>query len=103
MILADSSDDRRSLPRVPEKEARLKKAPAKLFAVRRRGFAQSSDETVFAAGLDLEPLRELFVRSKPFIFSVSTSIRQFGIPNFAGPASSPHPKADLPRPIEAAG
>ena len=69
LILADLQTLDRALPRL-EKEARINKAklPA-LAAVRQAQEVLDSGQTVFAAGLDRGPLRELFLLSaKPFLY-----------------------------------
>ncbi|MFP5416204.1 MAG: redox-regulated ATPase YchF [Actinomycetes bacterium] len=69
LVLADLQTLEKALPRL-EKEARIKKeAQPKLAAWREAYEVLSSGKGVFAAGLDLEPLRELFLlTAKPFIY-----------------------------------
>ena len=69
LILADLQTVERSLPRL-EKEARMnKERAATLAAVREAYDVLNSGRGVFAAGLDLEPLRELFLlTAKPFLY-----------------------------------
>ncbi|MBW3639149.1 MAG: redox-regulated ATPase YchF [Actinobacteria bacterium] len=69
LILADLQTIERSLPRL-EKEARIKKEmqPA-LEAVRHAQQVLDAGRTVFGAGLDREPLRELhLLTAKPFLY-----------------------------------
>ncbi|MDQ3610124.1 MAG: redox-regulated ATPase YchF [Actinomycetota bacterium] len=69
LILADLQTIERSLPRL-EKEARIKKEmqPA-LEAVRQAQQVLDAGRTVFGAGLDREPLRELhLLTAKPFLY-----------------------------------
>ena len=69
LILADLQTIEKVLPRL-EKEVRIKKdlAPT-LEAVRRAREVLDSGTTVFAAGLDREPLRELhLLTAKPFLY-----------------------------------
>jgi GTP-binding protein YchF len=69
LILADLQTIERALPRL-EKEARVNKAKlATIAAVKEAQEVLNSGRSVFAAGLDREPLRELFLlTAKPFIF-----------------------------------
>jgi GTP-binding protein YchF len=69
LILADLQTVERALPRL-EKEARMNKDRAvTLAAVREAYEVLNSGRGVFAAGLNREPLRELFLlTAKPFLF-----------------------------------
>jgi ribosome-binding ATPase len=69
LILADLQTIERALPRL-EKEARLNKDKAAvLHAVREAQATLNEGRTVFGAGLDREPLRELFLlTAKPFLY-----------------------------------
>jgi GTP-binding protein YchF len=69
LILADLQTLDRVLPRL-EKEARINKAKvAALQAVQAAQEVLDSGRTVFGAGLDTEPLRELFLlTAKPFLY-----------------------------------
>jgi GTP-binding protein YchF len=71
LILADLQTIDKALPRL-EKEQRLQGAKGKtdiVDAVRKAGEVLNSGRTVFAAGLDPEPLRELsLLTSKPFLY-----------------------------------
>lgn len=69
LILADLQTIERALPRL-EKEARINKdkVPA-LAAIKEAQEVLNSGKGVFAAGLDREPLRELFLlTAKPFLY-----------------------------------
>ncbi|GAA1427677.1 redox-regulated ATPase YchF [Microlunatus lacustris] len=69
LILADLQTLERALPRL-EKEARTNKDKlATIAAVKEATAVLDSGRGVFAAGLDREPLRELFLlTAKPFLF-----------------------------------
>ena len=69
LILADMQTVEKALPRL-EKEARIKKdVVPQLEAVRKAQEVLDSGQTVFAAGLDREPLRELhLLTAKPFLY-----------------------------------
>ena len=69
LILADLQTLERALPRL-EKEARTNKDKlAVIAAVKEAQTVLDSGRTVFAAGLDREPLRELFLlTAKPFLY-----------------------------------
>ena len=69
LILADLQTIERALPRL-EKELRLKKeTAATIEAVKQAQEVLDSGRTVFAAGLDREPLRELhLLTAKPFLY-----------------------------------
>ncbi len=69
LVLADLQTVERALPRL-EKEARMnKERAAVLDAVREAQQVLNAGRTVFAAGLDRAPLRELFLLSaKPFLY-----------------------------------
>jgi hypothetical protein len=69
LILADLQTIERALPRL-EKEARINKAKLGVVAaVKQAQEVLDSGQGVFAAGLDREPLRELFLlTAKPFLF-----------------------------------
>ncbi len=69
LILADLQTIEKAIPRL-EKEARGNKArQANLDAARKAGEVLNNGTTVFAAGLDLEPLRELhLLTAKPFLY-----------------------------------
>ena len=69
LILADLQTLEKAMPRM-EKEARIKKESGPKLAVWREAYdVLSKGQTVFAAGLDPEPLHDLFLLSaKPFIY-----------------------------------
>lgn len=69
LILADLQTIDKALPRL-QKEARLVKGKnEQVAAVERAKEVLDSGTTIFAAGLDLEPLRELFLlTAKPFLY-----------------------------------
>jgi GTP-binding protein YchF len=69
LILADLQTIEKALPRL-EKEARLKKETAAgVDAVKKAQEVLDAGQTVFAAGLDREPLRELhLLTAKPFLY-----------------------------------
>jgi GTP-binding protein YchF len=69
LILADLQTIERALPRL-EKEARVKKDTVPVLeAVRRAEEVLNAGTTVFAAGLDPAPLRELhLLTAKPFLY-----------------------------------
>ncbi|MGB8650224.1 MAG: redox-regulated ATPase YchF [Mycobacteriales bacterium] len=69
LILADLQTIEKALPRL-EKEARIKKDTAPVVeAVKKAQEVLNGGQTVFAAGLDREPLRELhLLTAKPFLY-----------------------------------
>ena len=69
LILADLQTLERALPRL-EKEARINKAKVpQVAAIQQAAEVLDSGRGVFAAGLDLEPLRELFLlTAKPLLY-----------------------------------
>ena len=69
LILADLQTIEKAIPRL-EKEVRLKKeAAVTLEAVKQAQRVLDGGQTVFAAGLDREPLRELhLLTAKPFVY-----------------------------------
>ena len=69
LILADLQTVERALPRL-EKEARIKKdVVPQLEAVRAAQQMLDAGQTIFASGLDPEPLRELhLLTAKPFLY-----------------------------------
>jgi GTP-binding protein YchF len=83
LILADLQTIERVLPRL-EKETRLGGPAAKaraemLAAVQHAGEVLDSGATVFAAGLDPEPLRELqLLTSKPFLYVFNMDDEELG-------------------------
>jgi len=69
LILADLQTLEKAMPRM-EKEARIKKESGPKLAAWQQAYdVLSKGQTVFAAGLDPEPLHDLFLLSaKPFIY-----------------------------------
>ncbi len=69
LILADLQTVEKALPRL-EKEARVRKErKANLDAAREAGEILNNGTTLYAAGVDLEPLRELhLLTGKPFLY-----------------------------------
>jgi ribosome-binding ATPase len=69
LVLADLQTVDKALPRL-EKEARIKKDVVPVLdAVRRVREALDNGQTVFASGVDIEPLRELhLLTAKPFLY-----------------------------------
>jgi GTP-binding protein YchF len=69
LVLADLQTIDKVLPRM-QKEARLKKGGAEqVAAIEHARSVLDSGQTVFGAGLDLEPLRELhLLTAKPFLY-----------------------------------
>ncbi|MEA5154359.1 redox-regulated ATPase YchF [Raineyella sp.] len=69
LILADLQTLEKALPRL-EKEARIKKESKPRYEAWQKAYETLSEgQGVYAAGLDLEPLRELFLlTAKPFIY-----------------------------------
>src|SRR5690606_19791544 len=72
LILADLQTIDGALPRL-QKEARMNKDRAAVVeAVEAARAVLDSGRTVFAAGLDTEPLRELFLlTAKPFLYVIN--------------------------------
>ncbi len=79
LILADLQTVEKALPRL-EKEARLSKSTAgQIDAVREALGVLSTGRTVFAAGLDRAPLRELhLMTAKPFIYVFNLDDTELG-------------------------
>jgi GTP-binding protein YchF len=79
LILADLQTIENALPRL-QKAARTDKTRlSQVVAVEAAGEVLNSGRTVFAAGLDLEPLRELTLLSaKPFIYVFNVDPAQIG-------------------------
>ncbi|GAB3766785.1 redox-regulated ATPase YchF [Microlunatus parietis] len=69
LILADLATVERALPRL-EKEARINKdKQASVAAIKQAQEVLDSGKTVYASGIDREPLRELFLlTAKPFLY-----------------------------------
>jgi GTP-binding protein YchF len=79
LILADLQTIEKVLPRL-EKEARLVKGKSEVVAaVQQAKEVLDSGQTVFAAGLDLEPLRELhLLTAKPFLYVMNMDEEELG-------------------------
>ena len=79
LILADLQTVEKALPRL-EKEARIKKDVApQLAAVKQAQEVLDSGQTVFAAGLDRAPLRELhLLTAKPFLYVFNLDEQELG-------------------------
>jgi GTP-binding protein YchF len=79
LILADLQTIDKALPRL-HKEARLTKdGPGRVAAVEEARAILDSGKTVFAAGLDLEPLRELhLLTAKPFLYVFNLDEEELG-------------------------
>jgi GTP-binding protein YchF len=83
LILADLQTLDRAIPRL-EKEARMAKDRAPVLAAAKEARAVLDDgETVFGAGLDPEPLRELFLlTAKPFLYVINADEEELGDEEF---------------------
>lgn len=79
LVLADLQTIDKALPRL-EKESRLVKGtPVALDAARRAREVLDAGQTVFAAGLDTEPLRDLHLLSaKPFLYVFNVDDEEMG-------------------------
>ena len=83
LILADLQTLDKAIPRL-EKEARMNKERAGVLAAAKEAQAVLDDgETAFAAGLDPEPLRELFLlTAKPFLYVINVDEDELGDEEF---------------------
>jgi GTP-binding protein YchF len=79
LILADLQTIEKALPRL-QKESRLVKGKGdQVAAVEQAKQVLDSGQTVFAAGLDLEPLRDLFLlTAKPFLYVLNMDEAELG-------------------------
>ena len=79
LVLADLQTLERAIPRL-EKEARIKKEAQPTLAAWRQAYEVLAEGTgVYAADLDPEPLRELFLlTAKPFIYVFNCDADQLG-------------------------
>jgi GTP-binding protein YchF len=79
LILADLQTIDKALPRL-QKEARLTKGGNEVVsAVERAKAVLDSGQTIFAAGLDPDPLRELWLlTAKPFLYVFNLDEEEFG-------------------------
>ncbi len=75
LILADLQTLEKALPRL-EKEARLNKDRAENLEAARKAYdVLSAGTTIFAAGLEVAPLRELFLlTAKPFLYVFNVDV-----------------------------
>jgi ribosome-binding ATPase len=83
LILADLQTLEKALPRLA-KEARTDKSRVPvLTAAEQAGEALDRGQTVFASGVDREPLRELFLlTAKPFLYVINADEQQLVDPAF---------------------
>src|SRR3954464_11157470 len=83
LILADLQTVEKALPRL-EKEARIKKdVVPQLEAVCGGGEILNSGQTIFASGVDREPLRELhLLTAKPFLYVFNLDEEELGNASF---------------------
>ena len=86
LILADLQTIDKAIVRL-EKEARMNKGRAVVLAAARRAReVLDDDRTIFAAGLDPDPLRELFLlTAKPFLYVINADEEELGM-RASGPA-----------------
>jgi GTP-binding protein YchF len=79
LILADLQTVEKALPRL-EKEARLHKhRVGNLDAAKKAYDVLSAGTTIFASGLDIAPLRELFLlTAKPFLYVFNVDVDELG-------------------------
>jgi GTP-binding protein YchF len=83
LILADMQTVERAIPRL-EKEARIKKdVVPQLAAVKAAQEVLDSGQTIFASGVDREPLRELhLLTAKPFLYVFNLDEEELGNAEF---------------------
>jgi GTP-binding protein YchF len=79
LILADLQTVEKALPRL-EKEARLNKDRVENLAAAKKAYdVLSAGTTIFASGLDMAPLRELFLlTAKPFLYVFNVDVDELG-------------------------
>ena len=79
LILADLQTVEKALPRL-EKEARLNKDRVEILEAAKEAYdLLSAGTTIFASGLDREPLRELFLlTAKPFLYVFNVDVDELG-------------------------
>jgi GTP-binding protein YchF len=79
LILADLQTVEKALPRL-EKEARLNKDRAEILEVTKKAYdVLSAGTTIFAAGLDRDVLRELFLlTAKQFLYVFNVDVDELG-------------------------
>ena len=75
LILADLQTVEKALPRL-EKEARLNKDRVEILEATKKAYdIMSAGTTIFASGMDREPLRELFLlTAKPFLYVFNVDV-----------------------------
>lgn len=83
LILADMQTLEKALPRL-QKEARLDKSKAAVLeAAEAAQVILNSGKTLFSAGFDATPIRELFLlTAKPFVYVVNADETELGDDNF---------------------
>ncbi|MCU1674096.1 MAG: redox-regulated ATPase YchF [Frankiales bacterium] len=83
LVLADLQTVERAIPRL-EKEARIKKdVVPQLAAVKAAQEVLDSGQTIFASGVDREPLRELhLLTAKPFLYVFNLDEEELGNADF---------------------
>ena len=96
LILADMQTLEKAIPRL-QKEARNDKSRAGALAAAEEAQAVLNDgKTIFASGIDREPLRELFLlTAKPFVYVINADEAELGDSDFRKKMS------DLVAPAEA--
>jgi len=79
LILADLQTVEKALPRL-EKEARLNKDRVENLEAAKKAYdVLSAGTTIFASGLDMAPLRELFLlTAKPFLYVFNVDVDELG-------------------------
>ncbi len=79
LILADLQTVEKALPRL-EKEARLNKDRIENLEAAKKAYdVLSAGTTIFASGLDMAPLRELFLlTAKPFLYVFNVDVDELG-------------------------
>jgi GTP-binding protein YchF len=79
LILADLQTVEKALPRL-EKEARLTKDRVENLEAAQKAYdVLSAGTTIFASGLDMAPLRELFLlTAKPFLYVFNVDVDELG-------------------------
>ena len=83
LILADLQTLEKAIPRL-QKEARIDKTKAPMLAAAEEAQqVLNTGKTLFAAGFDVEPLRELFLlTAKPFLYVVNADEKELNDPEF---------------------
>lgn len=79
LILADLQTLEKALPRLEKEAKRDREVAPRLQAAREAAAVLETGKTVFAAGLDPEPLRDLhLLTAKPFLYVFNCSTEQLG-------------------------